>query len=727
MKNVIQFSILLLTFFLSFSFPDDIIGQSLEEDPFVENIKIGLALSGGGSLGIAHIGVLQAFEEEGIPIDIIAGTSMGSIVGGLYASGYTSIDQRRIVQEIDWINIFNVKPQFEMELIGSRHGILEPILRLRFKLWEIYIPPGFNNGQSISNELFYYTSAANFSAESNFDNLSVPYRAIAVDTSTGKAVSLGKGELAQAIRASMAIPMIFHPTRFGDNLLIDGGVLNNLPTDVVSEMGADIIIASDVNGVPSFDEEPRTIAEVAEHTMEIAFYELVQKNIKLADILIEPDLHGHQVYDFSNLELLIEYGYEAAMTSMDDIKKIIPEDVRNRASELNQLNLEELNQAIIKYVHITGLTNVREAVVNSDFPLKTDEIYNTKLALKGIEKIYATGLFENIWLELDNLDNNNVGINIHVIEKYPRTLGFGLNYQDQEGVSGFFQIIHFNLFGWGERFMPFLRYGDINKKAGIEIVNDRLFSSPITLNNGIYYEKESPYIYDDKGLETGQFNISKLVGQFSIGAHIYNKLLFMAGVRGERVWLEDNLQLSVLSDSIDIWNIFGRLRFNNTDNKYFPHKGINLSLETVSIGDINFNSKVFTKTEGHLDIHLPVSTNQTISTYFLAGTSLNGLPVYENYKTGGPFELPGYHRDELWSEHVFTARLNYSLNLFKILYFQSSFSISNLNDPNIVSDNYVKGFSTGLMLDAPLGPVSLFYGWSENNREQIYFSMGYIF
>ncbi|MCK5152757.1 MAG: patatin-like phospholipase family protein, partial [Spirochaetales bacterium] len=259
-----------LSVFLIFIFLGNMTAQSFEDNPAGEKIKIGLALSGGGALGIAHIGVIQAFEEEGIPIDIIAGTSMGSIVGGLYASGYSSSEQRRIVEEIDWINIFNGKSQNDVKMIGSRYGILEPLLRLRFKLWEIYIPPGFNNGQSISNELFYYTSAANFDGGSIFDNLSVPFRSVAVDTSTGEAVSLGQGDLAQALRASMAIPMIFHPTRFGDRLLIDGGVLNNLPTDVVSEMGSDIIIACDVNGVPSFEEEPRTIAEVAQHTMDIA-------------------------------------------------------------------------------------------------------------------------------------------------------------------------------------------------------------------------------------------------------------------------------------------------------------------------------------------------------------------------------------------------------------------------------------------------------------------------
>ncbi|MCK5153752.1 MAG: BamA/TamA family outer membrane protein, partial [Spirochaetales bacterium] len=215
--------------------------------------------------------------------------------------------------------------------------------------------------------------------------------------------------------------------------------------------------------------------------------------------------------------------------------------------------------------------------------------------------------------------------------------------------------------------------------------------------------------------------------QFSIGAHVYKKLLLMAGVRGERVWLEDNIQLSISSEILDNWNIFGRILFDNTDDKYFPRKGVNFSFETESMGSANFSSQVSTKLVGKLDIHFPVSRNQTISTFIFAGTSINGLPVYENFKTGGPYDLPGNNRDEVWSEHVFVGKLKYRLNIFKNLYFKSGFSIANVGGPDLFSNNLIQGVFAGVMVDFPLGPVSLFYGWNEEDREQIYFSMGYNF
>jgi len=215
-SNILSLQIsnpLLITFFLLFGFLNSSWAQTVRDSLAENKFKVGLALSGGGARGIAHIGVIQALEQEGIPIDIIAGASMGSIVGGLYAAGYSSSEQRVIVKQIDWKGIFNQQPAPEAELISKRYGIMKPLIRFRFKFWEIYIPLGLNNGQRISDELFQYTSAPNFAAGSNFDSLTVPYRAMAVGASSGEVLALGKGELAQAIRASTAIPFVFSPAR----------------------------------------------------------------------------------------------------------------------------------------------------------------------------------------------------------------------------------------------------------------------------------------------------------------------------------------------------------------------------------------------------------------------------------------------------------------------------------------------------------------------------------
>ena len=695
----------------------------VDDQPF----KVGLALSGGGARGIAHIGVIIALEENNIPIDMIAGTSMGSIVGGLYAAGYSGTEMRKLVNEIDWIGLFNQSPDPKLVLVSKRYGMMEPIIRLRFKMWDIYLPFGLNNGQRISEELFDLTAPASFAAKSDFDSLVVPFRATAVDVATAELLSLGKGDLAQAIHASMSIPMLFSPARVDNRMLVDGGVLDILPTDIASHLGADVIIACDLEGLFPLGQEPKHFADVAIHTLDITIRELKKNNVKFADILIEPNLGDRSSTNYSGLDSLIRLGYEATIAKMADIKRLVPAPLRNRQKIKRQLDQKLLNRARIAYIKVKGRERVRLPVITGEFPLKQGDRFNQDMALLGVKNIYATGLFENVWLELDNPGDNLVGVNIHVIEKYPRTIAFGLNYYSEEGTSGFVQIAHSNFFGWGERFMPLIRFGNLHKRAGLEIVNDRLFATPLTIHNGIYYEKERPYIYDGKGDKTGSLKMDRVVAEFSIGVQPNRKLLFTTGLRGERVWLGKDQHLRVTDKTLEHWSTFGQLIFDNTDDRYFPRSGIRFLLNGETIVEFERNAKPFTKFSGEFNWNLPLYPSQTISFNLFAGTSINGLPIYEQFRLGGANDLPGYHRDELWGDHAMFVRLNYRYKFFRRLYFQTNFSLGNVNNSRLSFKNSIGGISTGLLADSPLGPISILYGWSDNGREQFYLSLGYDF
>ncbi len=691
-----------------------------------KKVKIGIALGGGGARGIAHIGILKAFEEEGIPIDLIAGTSMGSIIGGLYVAGYSSEQQIKIVKEIDWNKIFSELPERMAEVAGNRIGIMEPLLRLRFKLWKIYLPAGLNNGQRISDTLFAYTSRASFAANSDFNNLYVPFRAVAVDTATGKAVALGNGELAQAIRASMAIPLVFDPAHFKNRLFIDGGVLDNLPTDVVKKMGADIIIACDVDEKSPLEKKPENIAAIARQTFAIATLALKKKNVELADIYIHPDLKNHSSFDYSDFDTLIEAGYKAAMGKMDEIKKLIAEKNAGEQPE-HPVLADKLDTAVIKDIQVIGLSRVRKPVVINELPFHRGDTYNSQKAMEGIQRIYATGLFENVWMELDNKDDNGVVVTIHVIEKYPRTIGFGARYEEDEGFSGFVQIIHYNLLGWGERFMPSIRYGDIHKHVGLEIVNDQFMGTPLTLNNSIYFERNSPYLYNTDGDKTGQLQTDHFAGKFSIGTRPYRKLLFMTGIKGEHVRMEENEQLGIASDSRDTMTVFANILLDTTDDRYFPHKGVNISSHGQISEDTAFQNVPYLKFKNSFDLYIPAGKRQSFNVHVETGNAINELPVYEKFKTGGPYNLPGYQRNELWSKQMLAAGLHYRLEFIKNVYFHSGISFGTVGNSRISFDNAVTGFTTGLYAKTPIGPVRIIYGWSGKDENRLYLSLGYDF
>ncbi|MHB2150818.1 patatin-like phospholipase family protein [Calditrichota bacterium LG25] len=691
-------------------------------------LKVGLALSGGGARGIAHIGVIMALEENNIPIDLIAGTSMGSIVGGLYACGFSGYEMRNIVHQLDWNSIFNQEPDPKRVLVSKRYGMLEPLLRLRFRFWDIYLPFGLNNGQRISEELFAFTAEANFAAQNNFDSLAVPLRVTAVDIATAELLALGRGELSQAIHASMSIPLVFSPARVDDRMLVDGGVLDMLPTDIAKQMGADIIIASDLEDLFPLGKEPKHFADVASHTLDITIRELKKKNLNLADILIEPDLGNHRSSDYSKLDSLIQAGYEAAMAKMVEIKKVIPADYRSGSKGKRKLDHGLLNKARIEWIRVKGRDRVRLPVIAGEFPLKKGDRFNKEKALNGVKNIYATGLFENVWLELKALSKESVGVTIHVIEKYPRTIGFGLNYRSEEGLSGFVQIVHFNFLGWGERFMPLVRFGEWHNRVGIEVINDRFFATPLVVHNGIYYERDRPIVYTKDGRQLSHLETERAVAQFSAGIQPNYYLLFTAGLRRERVWIEQNPVLRLTNKTSDYWGLYAKMVFDNTNDRYFPTSGIRLILDAESASCLqSSDGETFAKFSGRFNANLTVLKRHTLGLDLMAAGSADDLPVYENFRLGGPDDLAAFHREERWGKFAWYARLNYRYKLGKRWYLNTAGSVGQVAQNALRLDVPLRTALVGLAADTPVGPFRIGYGWNNEAREQLYFSFGYAF
>ncbi len=719
MKTQIKAMVSLTLFCLLFlSVPRNVMAQ---KPPVV-----GLALSGGGARGIAHIGVIIALEENNIPIDLVAGTSMGSIVGGLYACGFSGRQMRDIVHRLDWNSIFNQKPDPKRVLVSKRYGMLEPILRLRFKFWDLYLPYGLNNGQRISEALFNLTAEANFAAQNNFDSLAVPLRVTAVDIASAELLALGNGDLAQAIHASMSIPLVFSPARVDNRMLVDGGVLDMLPTDIVKNMGAGVIIASDLEDLFPLGKEPKHFADVASHTLDITIRELKKKNLKLADVLIEPDLGAHRSSDYSNLDSLIDAGYRAALAKMDAIKARIPSQYRQRSGKKRALDFQLLNQARIAWIRVKGNQRVRLPVITGEFPLKKGQRFNKEKALDGVKNIYATGLFENVWLELKALSRTAVGVYIHVIEKYPRTIGFGLNYRTEEGFSGFVQIVHFNFLGWGERFMPLARFGDLRNRAGIEIINDRFFATPFVVHNGLYYERDRPWIYAARGARNGHLETERVVGQISAGIQPSHSLLVSAGFRRERVWLLNDLLTQSPNQTFDFLVTYGKVVFDNTDDRYFPRAGLRWLMDFESANRMNVASS-YVKFRAKLEGNLTLRKRHTFTFTAFLGLSENDLPVFEQFRLGGPEDLAAFHRDERWGKSAWFGRLAYRFNLGGRWNLYAAGSMGQVAQTTLRLNVPLRTALVGFAVSTPVGPLRLEYGWNNEERQQLYFSAGYAF
>src|SRR5690606_24790746 len=280
--------------------------------------KIGLVLSGGGARGIAHVGVLKALHDKNIPIDYIAGTSMGAIVGGLYATGMTPEDLEWAIDSVDWMKALT--PSSPRKLKNYRQKQEE---KDYFTELEIGISKeGAKSGGGLVGDhrvmLELQRLVGNFNVE-NFDDFPIPFRAVATDLNAGEPYVMDHGDLAMAMRASMAVPIVFGPVKHQDRFLVDGGILNNLPVDVVKAMGADIVIAVNISSPLVQVDGQSSVVMVTYKSIDVAMIQHTKESLKEADIVITPELKKITPGMFDQAEAMITDGYIATYKVSDQL------------------------------------------------------------------------------------------------------------------------------------------------------------------------------------------------------------------------------------------------------------------------------------------------------------------------------------------------------------------------------------------------------------------------
>jgi NTE family protein len=335
-------------------FARDLVSSSVPETPVgsSEIIKtdpgVILALSGGGTRGIAHIGILKAFEEAGIPIDGIAGTSIGSIIGGFYAAGYTVAEMEALVQEIDWSSIFLDAPRRKSLPLSSKSTQSQYLLELRFEGTQPYIPSALVTGQTLSNYLIDKIYRAPYRGEPDFDHLKIPFIAVATDLKTGDRLLFRRGDLAEAIFASMALPLLVAPVQYEESLLIDGGVAENIPVLAASELG-DFVIAVDVTMPPVLGPPPHQPWVIANQVTGLMAEDRNRDLLDRADIAIVPLADSLTTFSFVKPKLFIEMGYQAGLKNVPAIKAQL-----NRIAGANDTTLIAVKHVVIRSDNIPG-------------------------------------------------------------------------------------------------------------------------------------------------------------------------------------------------------------------------------------------------------------------------------------------------------------------------------------------------------------------------------------
>jgi NTE family protein len=419
--------------------------------------KIGLALSGGGAKGLSHIGALMVIEKAGIRVDYVVGTSMGSIIGALYAMGYTPDSIAKIARSEDWDLLLANNPGLRQISIEEkddygRYIIEIPVIKNRFGL-----PQGVIDGQELSIELS--NIAFPVYDRKKFTDFPIPFRCVATDITNGEVVILDSGNIAEAMRSSMAIPSIFTPVKYQGKLLVDGGIVRNFPVQHVKEMGADIVIGVNLSKGFMQEKEIESFLDILNQSMFLTDGEDTRKQRELCDYLIEPDLSGYGAGDFDATDSLIKRGYEGAMLIYDELKALA-DSINKKYGEVKRVELPKCDSVLLTGFEVEGISKNNRTMVIDRMGLVKNRWYQGSSFPLALKKVYGTRYFRKVSYELFKYDDGT-RIRIKAHENPLTFFKMALNYNSFTKASLILNATSRNLLGHNSRLSASISISDM--------------------------------------------------------------------------------------------------------------------------------------------------------------------------------------------------------------------------------------------------------------------------
>jgi NTE family protein len=711
--------------------------------------RICLVLSGGGARGMAHIGVLKILEELKVPIDCIAGTSMGAVVGGLYASGMTAQQIESTIRSVDWQEAFRDSPPRRDLAFRRKQDDRNFLVRLPLGLkhGQILLPKGFIQGQKLQETLRQLTLP--FSNSTDFDTLPTPFRAVATDLETGNAVLMDRGDLAVAMRASISAPGVFAPVESQGRLLVDGGLAENLPVDVARQMHADILIVSDV----SFPLQPRAALDSALSISNQMLAILVRKDadrqratLSAQDVLIEPILGGASSTDFTAANNTIASGENAARVVLDRLKTLGVGETAYQ-SYLARRAAREPGLPEIKFVRVDPQSKRYEKTIMAEMQPLIGKPLDLDAVGARVTELYGLGNFETLDYGLVKGENgdDDTGLELRARRKSwgPNYVRFGLNLQDDfQGNSRYNAAARFILTELDDLGAELLT--DVQVGSDPKIVSE--FYQPLNASRTWFIapsariEARDLQIFD-RNVQVADFRDREAEIDFDVGRNLGNWGEIRAGFHrtngATRVRFGDP---SLVEGTYNNGELFFKFSYDKLDNVHFPRDGQSFSFQwDANRTDLGAD---FASDKIQADWLMARSSGRnTVLLWASAGSTVDGnikptaLPDF--FSLGGFFNLSGLAPASLIGPHYAIARSIYFRKISRggegffefPVYVGASLEIGNTwdhrGDMSFGSAN--KDASIFVAFDTYLGPVYLGSGYDTAGHSAYYLFLGRTF
>ena len=705
--------------------------------------RIGLVLSGGGARGIAHVGVLRMLEEMHIPIDAIAGTSMGAVVGGLYASGLSAADIENVFESVDWADAFSDRPARVGLNYRRRSEDRDYLVRLPlgFREGRFLLPSGLVQGQKLTQLL--RSSTLQVSGITDFDRLPTPFRAVATDLETGGAVVMRDGDLTTALHASLSAPGLFAPVERNGRLLVDGGIANNLPIDVARAMNVDRLIVVDVGFPLGQRERLGSVTDVASQMLTILIRRQADLQASLmagTDVLVSPDMPRTSSYSFTNLERTLEAGTRAAEARRAELAALsIPDDEyqRYQAARHREPYLPHIRAVLMQ-------PNSRRFAADTDvlFGELADKPFDAARLGRGIDRAYGQGRLELLDYQLQPVAGNpaqaDLAFQVRENSWGPNYIRVGLRLQDDfEGNSTFdaaARLVVTDINRYGAEWIWDGQIGG-NPRLGTQLylpfsLQHRWFIEPAAL----WQIREVPQFQGEE--RTGVLRVRTLRFGGALGRELANFGEIRLGGERElghqRARYGDGSQPATKFQHNEIYT---RLSLDTLDSAAFPRRGAALRLEwrrQVANRRIERVSDAV-----NVDVRGTRSWGKsTVGGWFSGGALLDSQFVDERslYTLGGFMNLSGLPAESLTGPNFGVARLIYYRKIgsggegFLNVPLYAGLSLEAGNVWNRRADVSVssarKNASLFFGMDTFLGPAWFAAGFDSRGRHAFYLSLG---
>ena len=720
-----------------------LLAATVDAQPTGTRPKIGLVLSGGGAKGLAHIGILKAIDSAGLKIDYITGTSMGSILGGLYAIGYSADSIEQIARRIDWDLLLSNQSSMRSMIMDEKSEYGKYDIELPWVNHWFRFSTGVIEGQELwlkFSELFRPVYGIK-----DFSKFSIPFKCIATDISTGDAVVLDTGDIVTAVRASMAIPTIFTAVEDNGRKLVDGGVVRNFPVRDVRDMGSDIVIGSNVSGPLR---GPEQVTNALQVIMQVAFFREeadTKTQIPLCNIYVNQSLEQYGMGNFGSARKIIQAG-------MEEGRRLYP-TFRKLADSLNALygpqavekdRLPAVQTIKISSYEVVGLNHTSEGFFVQSMNLLTGHSYTADQLSRMVRRAFGTRYYNRITYSMQRLSDSSNKIVFHV-EENPLTFAkIGLNYNQFSGISAILNLTSRNFFTPTSRSLVTLNIGQ-NFRARAEHLQYFGRRANFAFTLGTQFDDFQITTYNNHFQEAGLYDQTYYKADAGFGYSTNRDLTIGIGSRYEYVDYDPSITSSLeFKGHNHFLTSYFLVRTNLLDRPVYPRRGFTLEAEADNVFEQNPNIQTFGSQVGgtdssfsdhpyqrllfNYDQYIPISGRYTIQTHLQGGLNLNyGNSVMNEFSIGGLTEqfhnqvaFAGLREGTFYSSSIAEGMLALRYQLFDNVFLTGK---ANVLFNNFVTKSaffstpdFLSGYALTFTYMFPLGPLEMSAMYSDQSH-----------